>query len=168
MEEALNKIGDSENHSCRCNFRVRGIPESFTDSMAVSKELISHLLPDLSSHKLELDRAHRALTEPCTDGLPRDSILKPHYSVKEQVMSKAREMDLHLRVHSIQIFADISPTTVQKHRALKPLLQPLKNMASNTTGPFLSAWLSPTNAKSINFPRGRSGAEEVGPNFCGT
>lgn len=63
LEEALNMIDDSEIRSCCYNFRVRHIP----DSMAVSNELISHSLLYLPSHKLELDRAHRALTEPRPD-----------------------------------------------------------------------------------------------------
>lgn len=41
-------------------------------------------------------------------------------------MARAREIaDLQLRDHKIQIFADISPATIQKSRAMKPLLQPL-------------------------------------------
>lgn len=124
LDEALNKIDELENRSRRHNFRVRGIPESFIDSDAVIKELISYLIPDIPAHRLELDRAHRALTGPRSDGLPRDILVKPHYyEVKEKVMATAREItDLHLRDHPIQIFADISPDTVQKRRAMKPLL----------------------------------------------
>lgn len=115
LDDALNKIDDLENRSRRYNFRVRGIPESFTDTEAIVKELISYLIPDIPPHRMELDRVHRALTAPRPDGLPRDIIVKPHYyEVKERVMAKAREIaDLHLREHSIQIFADISPVTVQ-------------------------------------------------------
>lgn len=140
LDEALNKIDDLENRSRRYNFRIRGIPESFTDTTAIVQELILHLLPDIPSHKLELDRAHRALTAPRDDGLPRDIIAKPHYyAVKEQVMARARDIaDLQLRDHKIQIFADISPNTIQKRRNLKPLLQPLiaKNIKYYWAFPF--------------------------------
>lgn len=140
LDDAPNKIDNLENRSRRYNFRVQGIPESFPDSEAIMKELIQHLIPDIPHHKLELDRAHRALTTPRDDGLPRDVIVKPHYYVvKEQVMARAREIaHLQLRDHKIQIFADISPTTIQKRRALKPLLQPLitKNIKYYWAFPF--------------------------------
>lgn len=82
-------------------------------------------MPDIAEHRMELDRAHRALQPPRLDGLPRDIIVKPHFfSVKEEIMRRARSSDnLKLMGHKIQIFADLSPYTVQKRRSLKPLLQ---------------------------------------------
>lgn len=47
-----------------------------------------------------------------------------HYSETALLFcQKTGFMDLQLWEHSIQIFADIFPTTVQKYSALKPLLQ---------------------------------------------
>ena len=127
LEVAFAKIDDLENRSRRYNFRVRGLPESDKEVQVAVKSLIKKLIPDIAEHRLELDRAHRALQSPRSDGLPRDIIVKPHYyDVKEEVMRRARRSDnLTLNGHSIQIFADLSPYTVQKRRALKPLLQVL-------------------------------------------
>lgn len=51
--------------------------------------------------------------------------MKPHfYSVKEEVVRKSRGAEpLNIQGNSVQVFADLSPYTVQKRRALKPLLQ---------------------------------------------
>lgn len=78
-------------------------------------------------HRLELDRAHRAPQAPQPDGLSRDIIVKPHlYALKEKVMKASRFAEvLQIHGHKIQIFADISPYTIQKHHALKPLLEAL-------------------------------------------
>lgn len=92
------------------------------------KALIKGLIPDISEHCLELDRAHRALQPPCSDGLPRDIIVKPNFfSVKEEVMIRSRMADtLTTQGYTVQVFADFSPYTVQKQRSLKPLLQVLQ------------------------------------------
>lgn len=125
LEVALNRIDDLENRSRRDNFRVRGIPESITDVPKAIQELIKSLIPELPPPiKLELDRAHRSLGPPRKDGSPRDVVVKPHfYSVKEEIMKISRQQSRILfQGQEIQIFADISPTTIQKRRALKPLL----------------------------------------------
>lgn len=80
------------------------------------KSLIKGLIPDIAEHRLELDRAHRALQPLHADGLPRDIIVKPHfYTVKEEVMRKARRAEvLNIHGHAVQIFADLSPYTLHK------------------------------------------------------
>lgn len=124
LDIANLKIDDLENRSRRYNFRIRGVPESIVNINAVVQEFIRAIIPDIPAHRLELDRAHRALQKPRADGLPRDIIVKPHfYGVKDQVMTVARDSEqLLIQGHPIQIFADISPTTIQRRRALKPLL----------------------------------------------
>lgn len=111
------------------------------DVQQVVKALITGLIPGIADHHLELDRAHRALQPPRTDGLPRDIIVKPHfYSVKEEVMRKLRgAAALTILGHTVQIFADLSPYTVQKRRSLKPLLQILqqKEIAYRWSFPLL-------------------------------
>lgn len=127
LDSALYKIDDLENRSRRSNFRIRGLPETVTDVPAAVRSLLKDLLPDISEHRMELDRAHRALQPLRKDGLPRDIIVKPHfYEVKEGVMKASRAAEqILLQGQPIQIFADLSPYTIQKRRALKPLLQTL-------------------------------------------
>ena len=124
LEIALSKLDDLENRSRRYNFRIRGIPEGVVNIPDAVKSFIKNVIPDIPDHKLELDRAHRALQPPRQDGLPRDVVVKPHYySVKEEVMKRTRNRDdLIIQGNKLQIFADISPTTIQKRRSLKPLL----------------------------------------------
>lgn len=124
LDIALSRIDDLENRSRRENFRIRGLPESITDTISVVQDFLKQIIPDIPSHKLEIDRAHRTLGPLRKDGLPRDIVVKLHYfSVKEEVMKKCRyQQPLMCRGHTIQVFADISPTTIQKRRSLKPLL----------------------------------------------
>ncbi|PIO22968.1 hypothetical protein AB205_0211760, partial [Aquarana catesbeiana] len=124
LDMAYSKLDDLENRSRRYNFRLRGLPESFKDTDKIVRSFIKHLLPDNPDYRLELDRAHRALQPPRQDGLPRDIVVKPHFfRVKEEVMHRARETEnLSFQGHPIQIFADLSPLTIQKRRSLKPLL----------------------------------------------
>lgn len=93
------------------------------------RELMKELIPDISVHHMEIDRIHRALTAPRMDGLPRDIIAKPHfYRIKEKMMFVARNKpDLSLFGAPIQLFTDLAPSTVQKRRTLRPLLQQLQN-----------------------------------------
>lgn len=112
------KIDDLENRSKRYNFRIRGLPESIKDVQAAECSFIKDkgTFPDIPDHCLELDRVHRALQPPSSDGLPRDFVTKPHfYRVKEDITSISRDMNqLTIQGHLVQAFADLSPTTIQR------------------------------------------------------
>lgn len=130
LEEALHKIYDLENRSRRYNFRIRGLPESYTDTYTVASALMCSLLPDEPDRKLELDIAHQALTASQPNGPAREIIVKLHfYGTKERVMQKAKETsNIQIGSHDVQIFAAISQATVQKQCSFKPLLKPLGNI----------------------------------------
>lgn len=91
------------------------------------RSFLQSLFLDLPEHRIELDRAHRALQAPRPDGLPRDIIVKLHYyAVKEMVLKASRDSEnLVVLGHKMQVFADISPSTMQKRWALKSLFQVL-------------------------------------------
>lgn len=59
--------------------------------------------------------------------LPRDIVVKPlFYGMKEEVMHISRNTDqLSIQWHPIQVFTDLSLSTIQQRRSLKPLLQVL-------------------------------------------
>lgn len=127
LEEAYTKIEDLENRSCRYNVRIHCIPETHTDFEEAMRQLMKELIPDINAHHMEIDRIHRALTAPRKDGLPRNVIVKPHYyRIKEKLMQTAHNrQDLSLFGVPIELFTDLAPSTVQKHRNMKPLLQQL-------------------------------------------
>lgn len=127
LEEAYTKIEDLENRSRRYNVRLRSLPENHTDLEEAMRELMKELIPDITVRHMEINRIHRVLTAPRSDGLPRNIIIKPHcYRIKEKLMLAARNRpDLSLFGAPIQLFTDLAPSTVQKRR--KPLLQQLMN-----------------------------------------
>lgn len=127
LDTAQTRIDDLENRSRRDNFRIRGLPESISDVQTAVQDIIKSLIPSVPAHKLELDRAHRSLGPLRKDGSPRDIVVKPHYySIKEEVMKRSRQQEqIQYQGSDIQIFADISPYTIQKRRSLKPLLAAL-------------------------------------------
>lgn len=86
---------------------------------------VARINQNISEQRLELDRDHKALQPPRSDGLPRDIIVKPYFD--EEVMRKSRAVDnLTAQGHTVQVFADLLPYTVQKLRLLKPLHQILQ------------------------------------------
>lgn len=87
LETAMSKIDDLENRSRCDNFRIQGLPASVKQVQPADHSLIKDLIPDIREHRLELDRAHRALQPLRMDGLPRDIIVKPHFhAVEDEVM----------------------------------------------------------------------------------
>lgn len=87
------------------------------------------MIPNISKHQMEINRIHRALTAPRSDGLPRDITVKPHYyRTNEKLMFAARNRhDLSLFGAPIELFTYLGPSTVQKLRNMKPLLKQLMN-----------------------------------------
>lgn len=65
---------------------------------------------------------------------------KPHfYRVKEDIMQISRDMDqLSVQGHSVQVFADLSPATIQKRFSLKPLTLVLSQKLVLVDFPLLS------------------------------
>lgn len=76
-----------------------------TDLEGAMRELTLDLIPDINAHHMEIDRIHRALAAPRTDGLPRDVIVKLHYyRIKEKLMFAARNRQDLLFGSPIQSF----------------------------------------------------------------
>lgn len=65
LDQTLAKIDDLENRSRRYNFCIPGMPESVKDVDTAVHTLLRDLLPDLPSHRLDLDRAHWSLQPQC-------------------------------------------------------------------------------------------------------
>lgn len=102
---------------------------------------MSFLIPCTPTvERLEMDRTYRALAPRKPNGPPRDKIVKLHYHhSKEQLLAAARGKDpLNFQDHTYQLFADLSPLTIAKRRALKPQLLILQRnqIAYNWGFPF--------------------------------
>lgn len=68
-------------------FRIRGIPETVTDVLVPSLAIFQELEPDILVERLEIERAHHALTKRREPGPPRDNVVKLlDYRSKEQLL----------------------------------------------------------------------------------
>ncbi|CAH2296857.1 Hypothetical predicted protein [Pelobates cultripes] len=118
-------VEDLANRSRRNNVRLRGLPESPHEGDLVNKmkQYFKQLIPDISDEHWAIDRAHRALRARRVEGqTPRDIILRFHYySTKEAVMKYARNKNLTYQDTAINLYQDLSPTTLQRRRNWRPL-----------------------------------------------
>lgn len=123
-----SKLEDLENRSRRSNLRFRGIPENVTDLQATLTAMIQELVPTLPLERLEMERAHRALTRKNPDGPPRDIIVKfLYFRTKEAILQAVRDKpSLEFQGYTYQVFADLAPSTIAKRRELRPFLQILQ------------------------------------------
>lgn len=123
------RLEDFENRARRSKLHIRGIPETIVDLHCTMTALFQELLPSILVNRLEMDRIHRALTPRKPEGPPHDIIITNFhfYRTKEQLMAAARgNNSLIFQDHPYQLFADLSPITVAKQHALKPLLHNLQ------------------------------------------
>lgn len=122
---------DHENRNRRNNLRVRGIPETVSTPhiLPTLKKLFNDLLGDPETSQIEIDRAHRTLGPKNPDpNRSRDILCRLHYfTVKELILRKAREKgDILLDGCKVQLLSDLSKMTLDKRRALRPLLDVLR------------------------------------------
>ncbi|KAM9311613.1 cilia- and flagella-associated protein 54 [Gastrophryne carolinensis] len=83
---------DLENRCRRKNLRFRGLPESMENVRDSITAFIQELIPSTMLERLELERAHRALTSRKPEGPPRDIIVKfLYFQTKEDILKASRE-----------------------------------------------------------------------------
>lgn len=125
------QVEDLDNRGRRHNVRVRGVPEGMEAGSLpqVICAIFNDLLDRLPDSPIEMERLHRALRPPPRDNEPpRDVICCiVNFPLKEEILRKARERGRvqHNGVE-IKLFQDLSPTTLQNKRALRPLLDHLR------------------------------------------
>ncbi|CAH2285059.1 Hypothetical predicted protein [Pelobates cultripes] len=121
---------DLINRSRRNNIKIRGIPETRDEGPVQNLvlEIFRPLQPDIPEPRWEIDRAHRlsgGLRR--NDERPRDIIVRFHYhSTKDAVVRKCRGMEVIYREKVLQIFQDLSPSTLLKRRQWKPIADHLR------------------------------------------
>uniref|UniRef100_A0A1B8XXT6 L1 transposable element RRM domain-containing protein n=1 Tax=Xenopus tropicalis TaxID=8364 RepID=A0A1B8XXT6_XENTR len=115
VSDLKEKLEDLENRSRRCHLRIRGLPETYKNLDQDITELFQSIAPDIPPPRMEMDRVHRSLGKPPQSGLQRNII--------ELLLRAAREAgQITYQDHSIQIFTDLAPQTIQKRRTFKPAL----------------------------------------------
>ncbi|CAH2277495.1 Hypothetical predicted protein [Pelobates cultripes] len=123
------QVEDLDNRGRRNNIRVRGLPEAEGESpQEILTGLFTHLLGEAAPEDFGIVRAHRALRAPRRDGLPRDLICAlVSFPLKEELMKAARSRpDLSYMDSPVSLFQDLSQTTLDARRALRPLTRLLQ------------------------------------------
>ncbi|OCT56499.1 hypothetical protein XELAEV_18000020mg [Xenopus laevis] len=112
LKDVQDRIEDSDNRSRRNNIRIRGLPESISDLRVAILELLQTLAPVLPVKRLEMDRV--------------------------AILAAARAKGkLIFQTYPYQVYADLSPTTLQRRRNLGPLTAILQQRK------ILYRWLFP-------------------------
>ncbi|XP_056377033.1 uncharacterized protein LOC130273762 [Hyla sarda] len=125
------KLADMEDRNRRNNLKFRGIPESVPpkELEPFLKDFVKSLLPDCSAQEMEIDRAHRLPRSRNIDpSVPRDVIARFHFfKTKENILQAMRHTkELPERFKHINIFIDLSQTTIQQRRLYQPITTALR------------------------------------------
>lgn len=143
FSQMQSQIEDLDNRKRRNNLRLRGIPESETELIPTVIRLFKSLLLDCDSTAFTHDRIHRALRpKPPADKPPRDVVLcMMDFLTKEEILRAARiKQRITLDEHVIQIYPDISPATLDRHRGLKEVTSALQSARIRYKWGFPSTW----------------------------
>lgn len=128
VQQLQAHIEDLDNRNRRNNLRVRGVPESVTDLLPTVQKIFQSLLPDSPLSAFSCDRIHRALRPP-PEKPPWDIVLcLKDFLIKEEILRASRNTpNIRLEGTPIQIYPDISPTTLDKRRRMKEVTAVLQN-----------------------------------------
>lgn len=121
---------DLDKRNRRNNLRVRGVPETVTDLIPAVHKLFQSLLPDSPLSAFTCDGIHRALRpKPPPEKTQRDIVLcLKDFLIKEEIlMASHNTPNIQLEGISIQLYPDISPTTLDKHRQIKEITSILQS-----------------------------------------
>ena len=124
-------LEDLDNRGRRANIRVRGIPESVENAQIIPtlRRVFNSLLEGQEDAAIDFVRAHRALRPKGPDTAPPRDIIccLQNYPLKEEIMIKARRNNrVVFNGESIMLFHDLSQITLRNRRALRPLLEVLR------------------------------------------
>lgn len=136
LNSALLMLEDQENHNCRKNRRLRGIPVNVAhEAMQTVHEamqtgiLFSSLLVPECTNKINIKIIHREL------------ILKPMAAdpTRDVLLQKAREMpNISFEGVKVLLFQELSASTLTERRILKPLKDAPKEKRSPVHSPYSS------------------------------
>uniref|UniRef100_A0A8C5QR76 Transposase n=1 Tax=Leptobrachium leishanense TaxID=445787 RepID=A0A8C5QR76_9ANUR len=125
-------LDDQDNRGRRNNLRLRGLPESPEGGehlMEILRIIFNKIMGKPPDAPVHFDRAHRALKPKGTQNtMPRDVICRLHYHrQKEEILQAARRRELKdSHGNTLQLYPDLSWTTLQARRLLKPVTEALR------------------------------------------
>ncbi|XP_077341435.1 uncharacterized protein LOC143986902 [Lithobates pipiens] len=124
-------LEDLDNRGRRCNIRVRGVPETVAPDQIPSalRSIFNNLLENPADTPIDFVCAHRALrARPAEAAPPRDIICcLQSFPLKEEILNQARKNALiQFNDSELALYQDLSPITLQNRRALRPLLEVLR------------------------------------------
>lgn len=93
------------------------------------QKIFQELIQDIGIKDLMIDRAHRVAGKRGIDpSKPRDVICKMHYThIKDRIMFAARQnKNIQHEGDPLLLFQDLSKFTLDRRRALKPLVEQLR------------------------------------------
>lgn len=156
---SLYKLEDLENRNRRNNIRVRGLPEATrdTDLEPSIRGIFNTILGNPVAAPLRFDRVHRALRpRNANSDQPRDVICRLHYfEDKNAIMIKMRGIpNIDFDGATISIYPDLSKDTLDRRRALKPLLDNLRSDGITYRWGFPACLIATKNGRShtLRFP----------------
>lgn len=147
----LNRhVEDLDNRGRRNNIRVRGIPETVeADQITPALQRVFNSLLDRQEEtEIEFVRAHRALRPKGPDTAPPRDIIccLQNFQLKEDIMRRARRNDrIIFNGETIMLFHDLSQITLKNRRALRPLLDKLRERDLRYTWRFPFALIVSAN-----------------------
>ncbi|KAJ1115925.1 hypothetical protein NDU88_004145 [Pleurodeles waltl] len=126
------KQEDLENRSRRNNVRIRGMPrdEEGADIMTYTAALLNAVRGDPSWPLPLLDRAHRMVTVPGRTNAAPDILARVYdYTEKEAIIQATQQSTgLELEGHWIQIYQDLSITTLRRRKDFKAVIDKLRTL----------------------------------------
>uniref|UniRef100_A0A8C5WHQ8 Uncharacterized protein n=1 Tax=Leptobrachium leishanense TaxID=445787 RepID=A0A8C5WHQ8_9ANUR len=127
LQRLHRTLDDQDNRGRRNNLRIRGLPEPHDTREILSdtlRAIFNALLRRSPEAPIHFDRAHRSLKpRGAPTAAPRDVICRFHYyRQKEDVLHAARNREvLDMEGNILQVYPDLSWTTLQARRILKPI-----------------------------------------------
>lgn len=130
LKQTINNTDEQENRNRRSNIRIRGLREEVSPKILITtlQKIFQEISPDIDIKDLIIDRAHRVTGIRKLDPKrPRDIICRLHFAhIKDKIMFAVRQnKNIQYDGDPLMFFQDLSKFTLDRRRALKPLVEQL-------------------------------------------
>ncbi|XP_075462806.1 uncharacterized protein LOC142498180 [Ascaphus truei] len=118
LDEALQHQAEADDEIIRLGQEILSLRDGLEDQENRDHFFLA-VAPDLASHDLEIDRAHRALGPRSEDpNRRRDVIVRLHsYSAKDKLIGACRDRDtITFQNEPLQVYSDLSKQTVDRRK----------------------------------------------------